>query len=114
MVGVLRSAGLLFFAFAGYARIATLADGRTALAMARHGDLPSWLAAVHPRFPVPHLAAFTQASAHRLHPRWLQVAGALGCAVLALTVPVTSLIAGALALVAGVLLRLWRLHGAGK
>jgi len=136
--GVLQSAGLLFFAFAGYARIATLGEevrepqrtiprailialgvavvvyaviavavlavlgpsavaatvtpltaavsagdwawatpwvqagaavaalgallallagvGRTTLAMARHDDLPGWLAAVHPRFRVPHRA----------------------------------------------------------
>src|SRR5690606_27995689 len=136
--GVLQSAGLLFFAFAGYARIATLGEevrdpkrvipraiplalgitvavyavvaasallvlgpqrlaaasaplaaavhaggwdwagpvvrvgaaaaslgsllaliagvGRTSLAMARNADLPRWLAAVHPRFRVPHRA----------------------------------------------------------
>jgi APA family basic amino acid/polyamine antiporter len=30
--------------------------GRTSLAMARHGDLPQWLSAVHPRFQVPHHA----------------------------------------------------------
>jgi APA family basic amino acid/polyamine antiporter len=106
--GVLQAAGLLFFAFAGYARIATLGEevrepertipraiplalaitvavylavgaawalpvvrigavvaslgallaliagiGRTALAMARNGDLPPWLASVHPRHRVP-------------------------------------------------------------
>jgi APA family basic amino acid/polyamine antiporter len=136
--GVLQAAGLLFFAFAGYARIATMGEevrdpertipraipialfgavavylvvgvvallaagpdrlatataplttavqavgagglapvvrigaalaslgallaliagiGRTSLAMARHHDLPSWLAAVHPRHEVPHHA----------------------------------------------------------
>ncbi|WP_087483635.1 APC family permease [Brachybacterium massiliense] len=136
--GVLQSAGLLFFAFAGYARIATMGEevkepqrtiprailtalglalviyvliaasvlmtlgassvassatpladvviargwagaeplvrigaaaaalgallalvagvGRTSLAMARHQDLPRWLAAVHPRYQVPHRA----------------------------------------------------------
>ncbi|MFF1528842.1 APC family permease [Cellulomonas sp. NPDC058312] len=136
--GVLQSAGLLFFAFAGYARVATLGEevrdprrtiprailialaltvlvygvvavtllatlgpdgtaatatplaaaaaatgwpwvgpvvrvgaavaslgallalvagvSRTALAMARHGDLPGWLAGVHPRYRVPHHA----------------------------------------------------------
>ncbi|KAA9378585.1 amino acid permease [Microbispora cellulosiformans] len=30
--------------------------GRTGLAMARHRDLPDWLAAVHPRYRVPHHA----------------------------------------------------------
>lgn len=137
-LGVLQSAGFLFFAFAGYARIATLGEevvdpsrtipgaitislalvlviylfvgasalgalgptglaastapladvaalagpgwpvaatwmgaaaatlgallamlagvGRTTLAMARCGDLPGWLAGVHPRFRVPHRA----------------------------------------------------------
>jgi basic amino acid/polyamine antiporter, APA family len=136
--GVLQSAGLLFFAFAGYARIATMGEevrdpartipraitlalaiavaiyfvvgvaallaagpdrlahaaaplaqavraagvsalvpvitvgaalaslgallalvaglGRTVLAMARHRDLPAWLAAVHPRYRIPHHA----------------------------------------------------------
>lgn len=136
--GILQSAGLLFFAFAGYARIATMGEevrdpqrtipraivialglalvvyvavavsalatlgperlaaspaplaeaaaaggwdwtgpvvrvgaaaaslgallalvagiGRTSLAMAREGDLPHWLAAVHPRYAVPHRA----------------------------------------------------------
>ena len=136
--GVLQSAGLIFFAFAGYARIATMGEevrepqrtipraivlalsgtlvvygvlgvvalavlgpdalaestspladvatvggwswavvvvgvgaalaalgallaliagvGRTALAMARKDDLPSWLAGVHPRYRVPHRA----------------------------------------------------------
>jgi APA family basic amino acid/polyamine antiporter len=142
--GILQSAGLLFFAFAGYARIATLGEevrdpervipraivvalagavavyavvgvtllsvlgpegtgtstqpladavaagdwdeavpvvrlgaalaaagallalvaglGRTALAMAREGDLPRWLAAVHPRFQVPHRAELSVAA----------------------------------------------------
>ncbi|MCJ0978493.1 APC family permease [Rhodococcus sp. ARC_M12] len=141
--GILQSAGLLFFAFAGYARIATLGEevtrpertipraivsalgialvvyavvaltllsvlgpellasssaplvdlvvtsgnswaspvmrvgaglaalgallaliagiGRTSLAMARHHDLPSYLAAVHPRYSVPHRAEITLA-----------------------------------------------------
>lgn len=142
--GVLQSAGLLFFAFAGYARIATLGEevrdprrtipkaihvalgitvlvyagvgvaalstlgperlaassaplrdvmsvtgfdtfepfiqigavlaclgalltlmagiGRTMLAMARNGDLPGWLAAVHPRFATPHHAELALAA----------------------------------------------------
>ncbi|TCC36753.1 APC family permease [Kribbella sindirgiensis] len=139
--GVLQSAGLLFFAFAGYARIATMGEevrepaktiprailialviaigiylavalallrtgdpasttaplasavdgvgavwavpvvrigaalaslgallaliagiGRTALAMARNRDLPTWLAAVHPRYQVPHHAELALAA----------------------------------------------------
>jgi APA family basic amino acid/polyamine antiporter len=142
--GVLQSAGLLFFAFAGYARIATMGEevrdpqrtipraiqmalglvvaiyavialcllavlgpsgvaassaplaaavavgtwgwavpivrigavaatlgallaliagvGRTTLAMARQRDLPEWLAAVHPRFRVPHHAELALAA----------------------------------------------------
>jgi APA family basic amino acid/polyamine antiporter len=35
--------------------------GRTSLAMARHGDLPGWLAAVHPRYHVPHHAEIASA-----------------------------------------------------
>jgi len=139
--GVLQSAGLLFFAFAGYARIATMGEevrepartipraitvalavaigiyllvaiallrtgdpasttaplasavdgvgaawatpivrigaalaslgallaliagiGRTTLAMARNRDLPAWLAAVHPRYQVPHHAELALAA----------------------------------------------------
>jgi APA family basic amino acid/polyamine antiporter len=37
--------------------------GRTVLAMARERDLPGWLAAVHPRFRVPHRAELALAAA---------------------------------------------------
>lgn len=37
--------------------------GRTTLAMARHRDLPHWLAAVHPRHRVPHRAELALAAA---------------------------------------------------
>jgi len=46
--GVLASLGALLALIAGI--------GRTTLAMARHRDLPGWLAAVHPRYQVPHHA----------------------------------------------------------
>ena len=46
--GVLASLGALLALIAGI--------GRTALAMARHRDLPNWLAVVHPRYQVPHHA----------------------------------------------------------
>lgn len=45
---VLASLGALLALIAGI--------GRTSLAMARHRDLPTWLAAVHPRYRVPHHA----------------------------------------------------------
>jgi basic amino acid/polyamine antiporter, APA family len=228
--GILQAAGLLFFAFAGYARIATLGEevrdpqrtiprailialgvavvvyavvgvtvltvlgpsavaatvtpltaavsagdwswatpwvqagaavaalgallallagvGRTTLAMARHHDLPGWLAVVHPRFRVPHraecalavvvcvlvlgfdlrpvigfssfgvllyylianLSAFTQETEHRRFPRPLQILGALGCLGLTLTLPPASVATGLAVLLAGVLLRIWRLR----
>jgi len=120
--------------------------GRTSLAMAREGDLPRWLAAVHPRHRVPHhaevglavvvivlvltvdlrgaigfssfgvllyylianLAAWTQTGEHRRFPRGLQALGALGCAVLAVTLPVTAVIVGVGVLTIGVALRLLR------
>lgn len=223
--GVLQSAGLLFFAFAGYARIATMGEevrdpartipraiqialalafvvyaavavtllvvlgadgvagsaepltaaatsggadwaaavvrvgavaatlgallgliagvGRTTLAMAREGDLPRRLAAVHPRHRVPHVAeltigavvcaavlltdlrgvigfssfgvllyyvianlsAFTQDTSHRRFPRALQVLGAGGCVTLMFTLPLSSMLAGAGVIAAGVALR---------
>jgi APA family basic amino acid/polyamine antiporter len=118
--------------------------GRTALAMAREGDLPRPLAAVHPRYAVPHVAevavaaivcvlvlgsdlrgvigfssfgvltyyavanasALTQDRAHRRYPRFVGVVGLVGCAVLALAVPLGSLVAGAVVLGVGLLGRL--------
>jgi len=225
--GVLQAAGLLFFAFAGYARIATLGEevrdpartipraiplalgitvvvyaavgvsllmvlgpdrlaastaplvdavraggadaavpvvrigaaaaslgallaliagvGRTTLAMAREGDLPGWLAAVHPRFRVPHhaelmvaalvvglvllvdlrgaigfssfgvlgyylianVSAYTQPVEQRRWPRVLQVAGAVGCVVLAASLPLASVLSGVLVFAVGAGYRLW-------
>src|SRR6185437_2285466 len=212
--GVLQAAGLLFFAFAGYARIATLGEevrdpertipraiplalgiaivlylvvgvallvalgppalaasarplaaavdavgaawavpvvrvgaavaslgallaliagvGRTGLAMARNLDLPRWLDSVHPRHRVPdhaelavaavvsvlvlttdlrgaigfssfgvltyyaiaNASAFTQDRAHRRWPRALNVFGVVACAVLVVTLPWQSVVAG--------------------
>jgi basic amino acid/polyamine antiporter, APA family len=222
--GVLQSAGLLFFAFAGYARIATMGEevrdpartipraivialtitvvvyaivgvallgalgpaglaassqpvvdaaagsawlvpivvagaalaslgallaliagvGRTTLAMARESDLPRWLSAVHPRFGVPHRAELTLAvvvvvlvltidlrsaigfssfgvllyylvanlsalrQAQRRLPRWLFMAGAVGCVTLVVTLPPLAVVGGVAVLAAGLLYRLIR------
>ncbi|MET9202285.1 APC family permease [Gordonia sp. NPDC003585] len=230
--GVLRAAGLLFFAFAGYARIATLGEevrepartipraiplalgitlvvyaavavavlsvlgadrlgsstapltdavrsagvawmvpvvqvgaavaalgsllalvlgvSRTTLAMARDHHLPHVLAAVHPRFEVPHRAelavaavvivvaatvdvrgaigfssfgvliyyAIANAAAWTLTrdearpPRWVPVIGVAGCAILAVALPLVSVIIGAVVIAAGaVFYRLRRTPG---
>jgi len=106
--------------------------GRTGLAMARNGDLPRWLASVHPRHRVPdhaelavavvvaalvvttdlrgaigfssfgvlayyavaNAAAYTQTPEFRRWPRWLNVAGLLGCVVLVVSLPLSSVLAG--------------------
>jgi APA family basic amino acid/polyamine antiporter len=105
---------------------------RTAFAMASNGDLPRFLAAVHPRARVPHraviiaggivavvaavadvrsaigfssfavlvyyaianAAACTLARDERRWLRWLARLGLLGCAVLALSLPLVSLASG--------------------
>ncbi|MGH2653117.1 MAG: APC family permease [Actinomycetota bacterium] len=220
VAGVLQSAGLLFFAFAGYARIATLGEevvephrsiprailisltlvlllyatvaaagllavgpevisrapaplaaaveagslarvapavrigagvaalgvllsllagvSRTVYAMARNRELPGFLAAVHPRHLTPHRAeiavalvvtavvlladlrgaigfssfavlvyygianvsAWTQPPEQRRWPRLVQVVGLLGCALLAFTLPATSVVVGVAVLAA--------------
>lgn len=228
--GILQSAGLLFFAFAGYARIATLGEevvdpsrtipraiplalgvtllvyaavavsallavgaaalaqapaplvaaiesgrwaawspavrvgatvaslgvllsllagvSRTAFAMASKRDFPAFLDAVHPRYRVPHRAdviagalvagiaaladirnaigfssfavltyyaianacALTLTARERQWPRWLAVCGLAGCAALALSLPVASVLGGAALLLAGTaafVLRRW-------
>ena len=118
--------------------------GRTGLAMARQGDLPAWLGAVHPRYRVPHraevalcavvvvlvlttdlrhalgfssfgvllyyaianAAAYTQPPADRRWPRGLNVLGAVGCVVLAVTLPWPSVASGAAMILLGVGARL--------
>jgi basic amino acid/polyamine antiporter, APA family len=220
-LGILQAAGLLFFAFAGYARIATLGEevtdpartipraiplalgitlavyalvavaallaagpqelataeaplaaavtagglaavapvvrvgatvaslgvllslivgiSRTVFAMAANGELPRVLAAVHPRHRVPHRAevavgavvcavvavadlrgaigfssfavlvyyaianasAYTLPEAQRRWPRWLAAAGVGGCLVVAVSLPATSVLAGAGVLAVG-------------
>ncbi len=225
VTGVLQAAGLLFFAFAGYARIATLGEevrdpartipravtialaialavyaavatavlaqlggaalasatapladavsaagfpalepvvrvgaaiaalgsllalilgvSRTTLAMARDRHLPSALAAVHPRFGVPHRAevvvgivvaavaavvdvraaigfssfavlvyyAIANASAFTLGRRVIPAIGLLGCVLLAVLLPVASVIVGAGVVLVGIAIygvRRWR------
>lgn len=222
--GILQSAGLMFFAFAGYARIATMGEevkdpqttipraivialagavviyaiialtvlstlgssaagsatpladvvavsewtwggpivrvgaacaalgallalvagiGRTSLAMAREGDLPRYFSRIHGTSHVPHraeiavavivivillvadlrgaigfssfgvllyyfvanLAALRQGSVVRRYPRWLQVAGAVGCVGLAATLPWQSVVGGAIVVAFGIVVR---------
>jgi APA family basic amino acid/polyamine antiporter len=128
---VLASLGVLLSLLAGV--------GRTAFSMADEGDLPRWLSAVDARRRVPHRAellvaaaviaivlaadvrdaigfsafavlayyAIANASAwtlglqERRAPRAVAVAGALGCVVIAFSLPATSVIAGAAVLLVG-------------
>jgi APA family basic amino acid/polyamine antiporter len=52
--------------------------GRTALAMGRHRDLPRWLAAVHPRYRVPHHAEAALAGVVSLLVLTLDLRGVIG------------------------------------
>ena len=51
---------------------------RTGLAMAREGDLPRWLSAVHPRYRVPHRAELVLAAAVCLLVLTVDLRGAIG------------------------------------
>lgn len=122
--------------------------GRTSLAMARTRDIPTWFAAVHPRFRVPYRAeltlglivcilvavtdlrgaigfssfgvllyylvanasAWTQRREHRRYPRFLTVAGGLGCLILVVTLPVASIVAGVVVVAVGLAYRLIRMR----
>ena len=125
--GALAALGVLLSLVAGVSR--------TVFAMAADRRLPAWLDAVHPRHAVPHRAeiavaalvavlvlmadlrsaigfssftvlayyGITNASAwtlpaERLRPRLVAAAGGLGCAVLAFTLPPSSVVLGAVAL----------------
>ena len=119
---------------------------RTVFAMASNHDLPSYLAAVHPRFRVPHraevvvgcivavvaasadirsaigfssfavltyygianAAAWTLSPDQRRWPRPLAALGVIGCAALALALPLRSVISGAAVLALGAALYLVR------
>ena len=115
---------------------------RTGFAMAANHDLPGVLAAVHPRYRVPHraelavaglvavavlavdlrgaigfsstlvlvyyavanAAAWTLGQGGRRWPRWRAGAGLAGCLLLAASLPVTSVLAGAAVLAVGTIL----------
>jgi basic amino acid/polyamine antiporter, APA family len=129
--GTIAALGVLLSLLAGVSR--------TGFAMARNHELPAWLGAVHPVHQTPYRAelvagaaiiavvavvdlrgaigfssfavltyyaianasAFTQPESERRWPRWLQIVGITGCAVLALSLPVGSVIAGAVVLATG-------------
>lgn len=141
----LASLGVLLSLIAGVSR--------TVFAMASNHDLPGFFAAVHPRHRVPHRAeigvgllvatvvaladirsaigfssfavltyyavanasAFTLPAPQRRWPRGLAVAGLLGCAVLAFSLPIASVVGGSVLLITGVAVFLVRrrLHAAG-
>ncbi|HEU5144767.1 MAG TPA: amino acid permease, partial [Dermatophilaceae bacterium] len=53
-------------------------------------------------YAVANAAALTQDESHRRYPRWFQGVGLVGCLVLAVAVPIESLLSGAAVLVIGV------------
>lgn len=131
--GIIAALGVLLSLLAGVSR--------TTFAMASDGNLPRWLDAVHPIRRVPHhaelavggivagvtvlvdlrqalgfsafvllvyyaianVSAWTLSASQRRWPRWVAVAGLLGCVVLALALPLKVIAAGAAILVLGAL-----------
>ena len=120
--------------------------GRTAFAMAANGDLPRFLASVHPQRRIPHRAelaagvltivvvaiadvreaigfssfavlvyyaianasALTLAAHERRWPRALAAVGLAGCALVAISLPLHAVAAGATVLTGGIALYAWR------
>jgi APA family basic amino acid/polyamine antiporter len=68
--GALAALGSLLALIAGI--------GRTGLAMARHGDLPGWLSAVHPHYRVPHHAEVALAVVVSVLVATIDLRGAIG------------------------------------
>ena len=57
-------------------------------------------------YALANASAFTQRGADRRWPRWLNALGLVGCVVLAFSLPLASVVAGAAVLAAGLLGRL--------
>lgn len=123
---------------------------RTAFAMSGEGDLPRWLDAVDPTHRVPHRAelavaaavvavvlvadvrgaigfssfavlfyyavanasAFTLTRTERRWPRWIPVAGLIGCIALGLALPAASVIGGTILLASGA--AIWTIRHASR
>ncbi len=81
-----------------------VADLRGAIGFSSFGVLLYYLIA--------NVSAFTQTGDQRRYPRWLQVLGAVGCAVLVSTLPVQSVLAGAGVFAVGIAYRAWRVRAA--
>jgi APA family basic amino acid/polyamine antiporter len=82
-------------------------DVRGAIGFSSFGVLVYYLVA--------NVAAWTQPAAERRYPRWLQAVGVLGCALLAVSLPLRAVTGGVVVLVVGVGLRLaLRRTGFGK
>ena len=82
-------------------RVVLTVDLRGAIGFSSFGVLLYYLVA--------NLSAFTQDHEHRRFPRLLQVAGAVGCAILVVTLPVASVLAGVVVFAVGIGYRLSRL-----
>jgi len=58
-------------------------------------------------YAIANASAWTQTGEHRRWPHWVQAAGLVGCLVLAATLPIGSVVFGALVVGAGVFGRVW-------
>jgi len=58
-------------------------------------------------YAIANASAWTQTGEHRRWPRWVQAAGLVGCLVLAATLPIGSVVVGALVVGVGVFGRVW-------
>jgi APA family basic amino acid/polyamine antiporter len=82
--------------------IIVVADLRGAIGFSSFGVLIYYLVA--------NVAAYTQSGENRRYPKALQLGGVLACAVLVVTLPAESVIAGLLMFAAGVAYRILRLR----
>jgi APA family basic amino acid/polyamine antiporter len=83
-----------------------VADLRGAIGFSSFGVLLYYLVA--------NWSALTQPAAERLVPRWLSWAGAIGCVLLVVTLPVASIAAGVVVFAVGAAVRGIRLAVAGR
>ena len=97
MIGGMIAAGAVVVVL-----LVAVVDLRHAIGFSSFGVLVYYLIA--------NLSALRQGREHRRFPRFLQVLGAGGCALLVATLPVTSVVAGLAVFLVGIAYRIGRQH----